>query len=402
MSDEIRINTDSIRSYAGQLDSIQRQIYALNSEIWNFRYHTGKLWNVNTYGYEWAINPAKSYCVDTANEFESIERYLQGCDPEMYEGNTGWLAEVSKESPVLNGERIKDYVDSTISVIGGVILKGTKNEYKESKIPDLVKGLAGNIPIIGGVVGLAHNMCGVKWQDEPTIFGQVASFSSGMLKVGSGIFSIGKSAITLVDQQIEAVKNGYCVSTRWHNAIFGVKETVRGLNNVQKFQYGVRSTFNSEYNKLFNPGDTVLGKVECVAKWADVAADFLGYYKDDKDKYGTWGGVVSSVGKTTLKQAWKVGLKAGVAGALALTPLGGSAIAVGVATTVVSWGADCVVNKLSGGKYDSVGECISAGVDIWVDAGKKAVDSAKSKITKATKTVASWWKNTKKSLSFAF
>lgn len=113
MSDEIRINTDSLRSYAGQLDSIQRQIYALNAEIRSFRYHTGKLWNVNTYGYEWTINPAKSYCVDTANEFESIERYLQGCDPEMYEGNTGWLAEIT--------DRFKGEYNNTLEKIQDVI-----------------------------------------------------------------------------------------------------------------------------------------------------------------------------------------------------------------------------------------------------------------------------------------
>lgn len=136
MSDEIRINTDSLRSYAGQLDSIQRQIYALNAEIRSFRYHTGKLWNVNTYGYEWTINPAKSYCVDTANEFESIERYLQGCDPEMYEGKWGDVQEVFDElqesvSSVADG--IKEFIDIFSGVISCSIPDGKQGSSTRPK-----------------------------------------------------------------------------------------------------------------------------------------------------------------------------------------------------------------------------------------------------------------------------
>lgn len=421
MSDEIRVNTDALRGYAGQLSSIQNKIYALNSEIRTFRYHTGKLWNVNSYGYEWTINAAKSYLYDTAAEFESIERYLQGCNPEMYEGNTGWFSAVNKEYPTNSNytyEKTKEYVDRVLSVVSGSIALAsggvkTKFKTKQPKIIDLVKGLAGKIPIVGGVIDLADDMNNDNWMDETTLSGKVASFNSGLLKVGSGILSIAKDASELVDNQIEAIDRGFCTSTRWRNAIFGVKETVRGLNGVQKFQYGVRTTFSKEFTKMFKPEKTVLGKVECVAKWADVAADYLGYYKDDKDKYGTWGGVVASVGKTALKQSWKAGVKAGVAGVLALTPIGGSALAVGVAATVVSWGADYAVNKLSDGEYKDVGDFISKNVDDGVDAivdtykvakkvASKGVEAAKGIVKNAKKSVANWWKDTKSSLSFAF
>ncbi|MBQ3061306.1 MAG: hypothetical protein IJD02_02580 [Lachnospiraceae bacterium] len=171
MSDEIRINTDSLRSYAGQLDSIQRQIYALNAEIRSFRYHTGKLWNVNTYGYEWTINPAKSYCVDTANEFESIERYLQGCDPEMYEGNTGWFSAIEKD----------------------------KNENHDNDIMNLLKGK------VSGVKKVVYDLL------------------LGRTSVSEMI----KSATRIVENGIDIVKDVY---TKWHKKEENRSEKDRGVD----------------------------------------------------------------------------------------------------------------------------------------------------------------------------
>lgn len=409
MSDEIRINTDSLRSYAGQLDSIQRQIYALNAEIRSFRYHTGKLWNVNTYGYEWTINPAKSYCVDTANEFESIERYLQGCDPEMYEGNTGWFSAVDEKSVNSLGQEIFDTVRDKVN---GVTIS-IKNETQGEK---LVKDLVEDVPFFGGGIKVVHGFFDTGWQEKKTQAGKISTFTSSMTGIIGDTLSLISDSGETVDKHIkllnEGTKNGW---TRW-KSILTERKVVEGITKnskiVDKIEGTFKNTFKDSFTKMFKPEKTVWGGVECAAKWVGVVSDFTSTLGDDIDKYGK-GGIVVSAGKTVLKQTWSTAVKAGVAGVLALTPVGGSALAVGVAATVVSWGIDYGINKLSDGKYEDMGDFISKNVDDGVDAivdtykaakkvASKGVEAAKGIVKNAKKSVANWWKNTKSSLSFAF
>ena len=205
MANEIRINTDSLRNYAGQLANIQNQIYALNAEIRSFRYHTGKLYNVNVYGYEGTINAAKAYCVDTANEFDSIERYLQGCNPEKYEGNTGWLSSVVVDEIAFDYTNTLNAVRDVISQVGN----GFKNVKKEKNhTRDLTKDLVEEIPFIGGGLKVVHSICDTSWHEKNTTATKVGAFVSDMLGVTGDTLSLIKDSGEIVDKHIELLKKG--------------------------------------------------------------------------------------------------------------------------------------------------------------------------------------------------